>query len=225
MIEAVHPEHIQQVLRTLHTISKSHRAMEQYTDLLQGQRDRLMVELARAKLTLREIAPWAGLHHTRIGKIIKHTAPNSRFLLLTPEIPDWNVASPEEVIYFLQKNYPSEPSPTSKELAVLLDESRRRISTIKSTPPPWPWWSATVYDVTERASTDRTGLSVLDVLSAVRAIMLSAAWRVAMDGEDAHQDLRDRWLSCLARLVSDVKQQDWRLDLINGIITQPKDPP
>jgi hypothetical protein len=191
--------------------------MERYTAQLQGQRDRLIVELVKAKVTLRDIAPFADMHHTRVGKIARRPCPDHRFLLLTPEIPDWNVASPTEVIDFLRAHYPRRPSPSNEEIQALLDDHQDRTPSANGSGLAWPWWVATTYDVFERAMHDRPSLSVLEVLSATRAMMLSGALRVIMSGSDEGQDLRERGISLTARLLDDVRQEDWKLAFVERI--------
>jgi hypothetical protein len=219
------PEHVQRMLNALRTISTSHKAMERFTAQLQGQRDRLIVELhKREKLVLREIAPFAGMHHTRVGKIARKPEPPARFLLLTPEIPDWNVATPSEVIGFLRAHYPRGPSPTNEEIQTLLNDHQANAPKANGSSAAWPWWVATTYDVFERAMTNRQSLSMLEVLSSARAMMLSGTWRVAMVGSDDNEELRERGMSVNARLLDDVRQEDWKMTFVDKI-SHPRDPP
>jgi hypothetical protein len=218
------PDQIQRLLDALRTISTSHRAMERYTTVLQGQRDRLIVELSRAKITLREIAPWAGMHHTRIGKILKKAVPDARFLLLTQEIPDWNVVTFEEAYQFLRKHFPTGPPPTSEELAGMLTAHRARMPDMEGNSRAYIWYAAHVYDVFERAARDLDSVTVLNVLSATRAMMLSATWRVVMVGEDREVEIREMAMSLAARLLDNVRQDDWMLDFLTANIPEHLDP-
>ena len=206
-VAAPQPEHIQRMLEALRTISNSHKAAESYAALLQGQRNRLIAELAEAKLTLREIAPWAGMHHTRIGRILKRPIPDERYLLLTPEIPDWNFVTPEEVTRFLTGHYATGPPPTNAEIQALLDDHAEVIPALEGNAPAWPWWKAQAYDVFGRAISDRTSVHRLEILSVARVMMLSAVWRAADSGRNQAPELLERGLNLATRLLVQITAQ------------------
>ena len=195
----VPPDHL---LNALKTVTVSHRAAQHYADLLKGQRDRLLAQLG-GQVPLRELAGPAGMHHTQVGRIAKKGITDRRFMLLTIEIPDWNVATPEDVAGFLKSHYPEGPPVRREELQSLLTDHQARAVHMEGNNAAWPWWVAQCYGVLERAISG-SALTELDVLGAARAMMLSATWRVVVIGEDKEAVLRERGVALMARLLVDV---------------------
>lgn len=125
--------------------------------------------------------------------------------ILTPEIPDWRVAQPPQILEYLGRYNPGSQPVPNEELDSLVALAWTRMESFTIHPPDHVWLADRVRDFTRRAQSERNRLRQMDVLAATQAMMIAAAFRFDSTGQDGANDIRHRWLEALARLAVELE--------------------